>query len=177
MGGGRGHEVVGLQGLDLAGQVGRQQVELHAALGHGLAGDVLAAGVARLLGLAVEVVDRRPLGLDHLPQGLGDVVEHPAQLVVGQFLPPPLAEALHQLPQAGQPVAVRVAHPVLEEAAEGGVELTVVEEVVGELGQQAVGVELESLLGTVPPGVAERGGHERLPTGPDTSPGCRRRPC
>ena len=111
--------------------------------------------------LAVEVVDGRPLRLHHLPQGLGDVVVDPAQVVAGQLLPPPLAEALDQLPQPRQPVAVCVPHPVLQEAAEGGVELAVVEEVVGELGQEGVGVELEALLGAVPPGVAERARHRR----------------
>ena len=171
LGGGGRHEVVRLQGLDLAGQVGREEVELHAPLGHGLAGDVLAAGVARLPGLAVEVVDGRPLRLHHLPQGLGDVVVDAAQVVLGQLLLPPLAEALDQLPQAGQAVAVGVAQPVLEQAAEGGVELAVVEEVVGELGQQGVGVELEALLGAVPPGVAERAGHARALPAPVRGPG------
>ena len=41
-----GDEVVLLQGPDLAGEVGRQQVELHATLRHGAAGDLLATGVA-----------------------------------------------------------------------------------------------------------------------------------
>ena len=136
------------------------------------------AGVARLLGLAVEVVDGRPLGLDDLPQGPGDVVVDAAQVVVGQLLPAPLAQALDQLPQPGQTVAVGVTQPVLEQAAQGGVELAVVEQVVGELGQQVVGVELEALLGAVPPGVAERGGHERRsPTGPGRWRGRRPRPC
>ena len=50
-----------LEAAHLAGQVVGQQVELHAALGGHLVGDLLAALVARVAGVGLELLDAEAL--------------------------------------------------------------------------------------------------------------------
>ena len=146
----RGRELVRLEGLDLAGQVGRQEIQVHGALLDDLLGDLLASLVAGLGGLAGHLGQRGPLLFDDLSEGVGDLVVDAAQVVVLEHLPTPLAELLHGLPQARQVLAVGGVEARLQHAAQGGVEVTVVQQVVGDLGHHLVGPELEALLGAVP---------------------------
>ena len=146
----RGGEVVVAQLPHHAGQVGRQHVELGATLGRHLLGDLAPALVARVARLLLELVDARPLHLDHVAQLLGDVVVDPAEVVALELVAPPPAETLEQLADAGESLAVLVAEARLEHATQGRVEVTVVQQVVGDLGEDAVGIELEADLGAVP---------------------------
>ncbi len=179
----RGRELVLLEALDLAGEVGREQVEVHLALLDDLVGDLLAALVARLGRLLRHVPQRAALLLDHLAELVGDLVVDPAEVVVLQHLPALLAEPLHDLPQALEPLAVLALEAGLEHAAEGGVEVAVVEQVVGDLGHHLVGVELEPDLGAVPARVTELRSTHLAPEERHVSPGCgrwrgrRRLPC
>jgi hypothetical protein len=52
--------------------------------------------------------------------------------------------------QALDPLAVAIAEPVLEEPAQRGVDIAVMDQVVADLGEDGVGVEVEALLGPVP---------------------------
>ena len=148
--------------LHLAGQVGRQQVELHALLGGDLLGDLPAALVAGGPGLALEVVDPLALGVDDVAQRLGDLVVDAAEVVALELLPPLAAQLLEQLPHALDPLAVAVPEARLQHPAQGGVQVAVVEQVVGDLGQDGVGVEVEADLGAVPAGVVGAGHGPRL---------------
>ena len=57
----------------------------------------------------------------------------------------------------GDAFAVAVREAALHEALQGLVEVAVVEELVGQLAEDVVGVELEADLGAIPLGVAEPG--------------------
>ena len=128
-----GHEVVLLQLADHAVEVRRQEVQLHAALGHGIAGDLLATDVARLAGSLFELVERGALGVDHVAELLGDVFVHAAQVVLLEPGPPLLAQALHELLDALDPLAVAILEPGVEHATQGRVQVTVVQQVVVDL--------------------------------------------
>jgi len=143
----------------LAGQVGRQQVELHALLLGHLLGDLLAPLVARLPSLSLEVVDAAALLFDDFAQLARDVVVHTAQVVLLELIAPPAAQALHQLAQPGHSLAVLVAETGLHHAPQGRVQVTVVQQVVGDLREDVVGVELEPRLGAVPARVTEANWH------------------
>src|SRR5581483_7092705 len=101
-----------------------------------------------------------------------------AEVVLLEFVLAPPPQPLHQLAHTGQPLAVLVAEPGLHHPAQRGVEVAVVQQVVGDLGEDVVGVELEAGLCAVPAAVAETDGHRTGPSpDPGTSPWCRRRPC
>ncbi len=103
----------------------------------------------------------------------------PPELVVLEQLPSPLAYPLEHLAHALDPLAVAVLEAALQQALEGLVEVAVEQQVVGQLGEDVVGVELEPDLGTVPLRVA--GTWPRLELRPANGPGrwhgCRPRPC
>ena len=84
----------------MAGEVGREHVELRAALGRHLLGDLPPALVARLAGLLLELVDARPLHLDDVAQLLGDVVVDAAEVVALELVAAAPAEPLEQLADA-----------------------------------------------------------------------------
>ena len=76
------------------------------ALGHHLLGDLLAARVALLAGLAGlagQLVERRPLGVDHVAQLLGDVVVDAAQVVALELVAALAAQLLEHLADALRP--------------------------------------------------------------------------
>ena len=81
-----GGEVVALQPLDLAGQVGRQHVELQVLAGDRLLGQLLATLVVRRLGGVQALVQLVALLLDQLAQLFGDVLVHAAQVVAVERL-------------------------------------------------------------------------------------------
>jgi hypothetical protein len=78
-----------------------------------------------------------------------------------QLLPAAAGDALEQLAEPFELAPVRRLHTALQRPPQGGVEVTVVQQVVGDLPQDALGVELEPRLGAVPPAVAEPPCHVR----------------
>ena len=156
-----GHELVVLQPADLAGQVVGEQVQLHAALGGHLVGDLLAALVARVAGVGLEALDAQPLLAQDVLQFVGDLGVGPTQVTLfEQFLSlhPQLVE---QLAQALDLVAVGRAPPTVEHPLEGLLQVPVGQEVIGQLLQDGVGVVGRRLLGSVPPPVVVAPGHPR----------------
>src|SRR5581483_12400604 len=132
----------------------------------------------RLTGLLLELVDALAFLVDDLAKLTGDVVVDAAEVVLLEFVLAPPPQPLHQLAHTGQPLAVLVAEPGLHHPAQRGVEVAVVQQVVGDLGEDVVGVELEAGLCAVPAAVAETDGHRTGPSpDPATSPWSRRRPC
>ncbi len=152
-------ELVALELPDLAGQVGREHVELHVVLGGGGLGQLLAPRVAALPRLADVVVERLALLVDDVAQLLRDVVVDAAEVVLLEQVGTAPPQLLHQLPQPLQPLAVAVPEAALHHAPQGVVEIAVVQQVVGDLGQHAVGVQLEADLRPVPAGVREAASH------------------
>ena len=142
------------------GEVGRQLVELAAALLRELVEQLLAALVARLAGLVDPAVDALAFLLDDLVELAGDVVVDAAEVVAVEQLAALLAQLVEHLAQALDVAAVAVAEALLQRAPQRRVEIAVVEQIVGELGEQVVGVEVEADLGAVPARVAERACHQ-----------------
>ncbi len=151
----RRRPLVLLQLPHLARQVGWQQVELQPPLRRHLVGDLLAALVARLAGLLLELVDAGPLHPDDVPEALRDVVVDPAQVVALQLVAPAPAQPFQQLPHARHLFPVAVPEPLLHHAPQRLVEVAVVEQIVGDLRQDVAGVQFETDLAAVPPGVLE----------------------
>src|SRR5204863_1145626 len=113
----------------------------------------------RLPRLLLELLDALPLHVDDVAQALGDVVIDTAEVVALELVPATPAQSLEQLPHAGDAFLVVVAEPRLHEAAEGGVEVAVVEQVIGDLREDVVGRQLEADLRPVPAGVLEANRH------------------
>src|SRR5207247_495495 len=88
-----------------------------------------------------------------------DVVEDGGEVVAVELLAALLAELLEEIAEAFQALAERVAHAALEEVAEGVLEVAEVQEVIGEAGEDVVGVKGRDILSAVPFGVAEAVSH------------------
>ena len=116
--------------------------------------------VARLAGLVDPAVDPFALLLDDLVEPPGDVVVDATEVVAVEHLLALLAELVEHLAQALEVAAVAVVEALLHRAAQRRVEIAVVEQVVGQLAEQRVGVEVEAGLGAVPARVAERACHQ-----------------
>ena len=101
------------------------------------------------------VVDGVALLVDDVVELAGDLVVDAAEVVLLETLLALLAQLLEQLAQPLQLLAVAVAHALLHHPAQRGVDVAVVQQVVGELVEQRVGVEVEALLRAVPPRVGE----------------------
>ncbi len=145
-----GDEVVVLEPAHPAGEVGGKQVELDAPFRHDVLGDLLATLVAGLAGVLGQGLEPGPLLGHHLVELLGDLVERPAEVAAVELLLATLAQALHELAQALDLLAVGAAEPRGEQAAQRRVGVAVVEQVVGELGEQRVDLVLEPGLRSVP---------------------------
>ena len=166
-------ELVVLQASNLAGQVVGQHVELHllgrrCLLGQlGIPGGLLRRAVLAVPGSVVsykaelEIGQRRPvveglaLLVDEIGQLVVDLVVHTAEIVVRQAFLALLAELVHDLPQTLDSLTVAVLESLLHEPPQRRHRVAVVHEIVRQLGQHVEGVEIEALLGAVPPGVAE----------------------
>ena len=105
----------------------------HVALGGGGLGELLAPLVAALLRLAGEVVERLALLVDDVAQLLGDVVVDAAEVVLLERVRRRRRSFSSMLPQALHPLAVAVAEAALHHAPQRGVQVAVVQQVVGDL--------------------------------------------
>ena len=183
-----GHEVVVLQARDAPGGVVGLEVERHAPLGGDVVGDLAAALVTGALRVLDELVDGGPLVLLYLVELAAELGHAAVGIALGQHLGAAPAELVEQVPQTRHLVAVGGAEAAAQQAPECVIEVTAGEEVVGEPGQQVVGVEVGELLGAVPFAVVVAGAHVSASLRPssspraltcarDRAPGRRRRPC
>ena len=99
-----------------------------------------------------------------------DLLVDAAEVVAVELLAAALAQPLEHLAQALHVAALAVLEALLHHSPQGGVQVAVVEEVVGHLLEQRVGVEIEPDLRAVPPGVLEPA---HLPLYASTAPGRR----
>ena len=83
-------------------------------------------------------------------------------VALGQQLGPAPPELLEQVAQAHDLLAVGRAHAAAQQPPQGVVEVAAGQQVVGQAGQQVVGVEVGELLRAVPAPVVVAGGHFRL---------------
>ena len=93
--------------------------------------------------------------VDDVAQLLRDVVVDAAEVVALELVAATAAQLLHQLAHALDSVAVAVAEAGLHQPPKRGVEVAVVQQVVGDLAEDGVGVDVEAGLRAVPPRVAE----------------------
>ena len=153
------HPVVLLEVAHAAREIGRQLLELLAPLLRELVEQLLAALVARLLRLVDAAVDPGALFVDDLVETIRDVFVHAAEVVAVELLAALLAQLLEHLAHALDVAALTILETLLHHAAQRGVEIAVVEEIVGHLLEQRVGVEVEPDLGAVPAGVSGTARH------------------
>jgi len=92
---------------------------------------------------------------DHVVQLLCDVVVDTTEIPLLEFLLPTLTQLLEHLLHTHELLTVAVLKTLLEHAAHRGVEVAVVQEFVGHLGEQRIGIEIETDLGSVPRRVLE----------------------
>ena len=91
---------------------GEQHVELQLALGDDLLGDLLAALVTGLAGLAsASSSSELALHVDDVAQLLGDLVVDAAEVVLLELVPPLAAQLLEHLADALDALAVRSLNP------------------------------------------------------------------
>ncbi len=136
-------------------EVGREHVELQVLVLHDLIGDLLPALIPGLARFLREVVESLALHVDDVAQLLCDVVVDAAEVVSLELVSAAAAQLLHQLAHALDPVAVAIAEAGLHQPPERGVEVAVVEQVVGDLAEDRVGIDVEAGLRPVPSGIAE----------------------
>ncbi len=146
-----GGEVVALQLLDPSGQVVGEHVEAEVALRRGLAGELGPPLVPGLLGVAGLVVDRVAFLVDDVGEFVGDLGVDPTEVAAVADLLALAAELVHQLAQPGDALTVAILEALLHHPAQGVVQITVVEQVVGDLLEHRLGVDVEPALGPVPP--------------------------
>jgi hypothetical protein len=109
--------------------------------------------------------------VDDVVQLVGDLLVHPAEVGAVEPVLTLLTQLLHQLAQALHALAVAIVHALLHHPPQRRVDVAVVEQVVGQLVEQRVGVEIEALLRAVPAGVRETSCHGGLY--PSSTPGVR----
>ena len=168
---GRG-EVVVLELAHHAREVRGQHLQLHVALVGGALRRLGPARVAAGAGVANLPVDLGPLGVDDLAQLLGDLVVDATEVEPVEPLLALAAQAVEQVADPLDHLALPVAEPRLQEPPERGVEVAVVQQVVGHLLEHGVGVEVEADLGAVPAAVAELGARHCSATVPVTVKEC-----
>ena len=123
--------------LDPAREIGRELLELLAALLREIFEQLLAALVARRARLVDAAVDAFAFLLDDLVELVRDVFVDAAEVVAVELLPPALAQLLQHLAHAADVAAFTILEALLHHAAQRGVEVAVVEQVVGHLLQAA----------------------------------------
>jgi len=126
--GGLRFELVVLKTADFAGQIGRQHVKLHRLAGRAVFGQ---------------------LGVPAVPIGRISVAQ------VLQPFPALLAELAEKVPEALDLLPVAVLETLLHQAAQGGHRVAVVHEIIRDLAHQIKGVEIKTLLASIPAGVAK----------------------
>ena len=153
------HPVVLLELAHAAGQIGRKLFELLAPLLGTIFEELLASLVARRARLVDAAVDALAFLLDDLVELIRDVLVDATEVVAVELLAPAFTQLLQHLPHTAHVAAFTVLEALLHHAPQRGVEITVVEQVVGHLLQQRVGVEVEADLRTVPTRVLEARRH------------------
>ena len=91
-----------------------------------------------------------------------DVVEDRCEVVAIELLAALLAQLLEEVTEAFEALAEGVAHAALEEVAQGVLEVAEVQEVIGEAGEDVIGVKGRYVLRAVPFGVAEEVRHAAI---------------
>ena len=156
-----GHELVALQAAHHAGQVAREQIQLHPPFGGHFVGDLLTTLVPRVAGIGLELFDADALLGQHLLELLGHLAVGAAQIPAVELFLALEAELVEQVAQALHLVAVRGPPSPVEHPLQRLVKVAVGQQVVGQLRQHRVGVVDQRVLGAVPPAVVESPGHPR----------------
>ena len=90
-------------------------------------------------------------------QPLGDVLVGAAEIVAVEHLLAPLAQPLEHLAHAGDALAVAIGEAALQQPLQGLIEIAVIQQLVGQLGEDVVGVEIEADLRPIPLRIPEPG--------------------
>ncbi|CAB4611981.1 unannotated protein [freshwater metagenome] len=149
----RRREVVVLEIADHAGQIGGEQIEGDVSFRSDFVGEFLSTSVARFARLARKFLDRVALCLHNLAQSARDVVEDTAEIIVLQCLATLATKILEHVAQALHLLAVRCLEAGLHHPAQRGIEIAVIEQIVGQVAEDVTGIHVESDLTAIPSGV------------------------
>ena len=152
-------EVVRIELADLAREIVGHQVQPHVAVLRCRLGVLGTALVARVLGVTQRVLDGVTFLVEDVVDRVVDLVVDAPEIAVREALLALLTELFEQLTQALEMVAVRVLHALLHHPAQGGVDVAVVEQFVGQFVECRIGVELEPRLRAIPSRICEPGAH------------------
>ena len=148
---GRGEFVI-LKPLHPACEVLGEQLELHVPFGDDLVGDLLSAFVARCLRLVAQLLEPGPLLCEHLLELFCDLAVGAPEVIAVELRLASLSQPRHQVTKTLHPLS-RLSEPGIEHAAQRRVGVAVIQQVVGDLVEEAVYLVGDPLLGTVPPRV------------------------
>ena len=148
-------ELVALQTPDLACQVRRKHVKFHVLHRRRVAGEFRTPFVTRRARLGNHVAQSPAFGFDHFVERFGDLIEDAAEVVLIEDLAAPLAQLVEHLADPFEVASIAVCHSTLHDPAQGAVDVAVIQQIVGQLVEEAVRVEFEGALCAVPRRVAE----------------------
>ncbi len=144
------YEVVLFETLHLTRKILREHVELEVPFIRGLPGQLGTTRITRGEVVPQPLVDRLSFLFDDLAQFFGDLVVNPSEIEAVEGLLAALLQLFQDLAHALNTLSVTVLEALLEHPAQGGIDVAVVQQIVGELTHHVERVELESPLGSVP---------------------------
>ena len=142
------HELVPLELVDRAGGVGRQRVQLLAALGRDALEDSAGGFVAHGL---EPLVDAAAFLAQHRIELLFDVLEDRVEVVALELLLTTPAQPLHHLLEPVEAIALAITPALAEQPAERRLEVPAMKDVLAETIEERVGFVAERILCPVPP--------------------------
>ncbi|MCE2807207.1 MAG: hypothetical protein LW869_01985 [Actinobacteria bacterium] len=128
----------------------RHQVKRHVAFGSNLFGEFLATGITGVTRFLCEFIDCFTFGFDNVAEILRDLVVDAAEVMTFECLATFASELVHHFSQALHALAVVRVEPLLHHATKRGVDIAVIQQIVGDFAEDVGGVEVEPDLCAIP---------------------------
>ena len=146
-------EVVVLQISHHASEVLRHQVERQVPFGSNLFGELLAPGIAGIACFLSEFIDCLAFGVDYFTEFFRDFVVNATEVMTFERFTTFTSELVHHFSQALHALAVVGLESLLHHAAQGGVDIAVIQQIVSDFVEDVGGIKVESDLCAIPPRV------------------------
>ncbi|CAB4639616.1 unannotated protein [freshwater metagenome] len=120
------------------------------AFGSNLFSEFLATGIAGVTRFLCEFIDCFTLGFDNVAEILCDFVVDAAEVVAFERFTTLSSELVHHFPQALHALAVVRVESLLHHATQRGVDVAVIQQIVGDFAEDVSGVQVEADLCAIP---------------------------